>query len=191
MCIYAFCFSTSKIKIKKHLTNTISLFKRMQIITRNNSPRATEDRRWENQRMDSTEHAVRCGERRCRLFRSPYGDPKIQWDSGWKRERVREGWVGGRSRLSDGQFWHVSFASHWGLLGVVVFEFPHTLCPYEQRLSSLRRIRFREGRGTPGWTPSQCLSLGACSLAPWEEKYMFFHSQMMGSLRTCTWRPQL
>ncbi len=166
MCIYAFCFSISKIKIKKHLTNTISLFKRMQIITRKT---AQEPRKIERGRIKE---------------RIP---PNMPWDAGaemspvqialrrpqnpmrqWlkERERVREGWVGGRSRLSDA----VSFASHRGLLGVVVFGFPHTLCPYERRLSSPRRIRFREGRGTPGWTPSQCLSLGACSLAPWEEK---------------------
>ncbi len=193
MCIYVFCFSISKIKINKHLTNTISC-STDAIIHKENSPRATEDRTWENQRTDSTEHCrgdagrkiVACSDR-------PYGDPKIQWDSGWKRERES----GEKNELEedpDSQTPCCHLASHRGLLELVVFGFPHTLCPSTSgRLSSLRRIRFREGRGTQGELLHNVFHSALVHTLP-ERKNpnnVFSFSDDGDSERTCTWRPQL
>ncbi len=93
----------------------------MQIITRKTAqePRKIERGRIKEQFLanmpwDAESRDVACSDR-------PTEAPKSN-ETVVEKERVREGRVGGRSRLSDGQFRHVSFTLHWGLLGFL------TLC---------------------------------------------------------------
>lgn len=182
MCVYiCFLFQYLQNKNKKHLTNTISSFKRMQIITRKTAqePRKIERGRIKerfpaNMLWDAGSGDTACSDR---PTETPKSNERVV-------ERERESEKDELEEDPDSQTVSsdtVSFASLWGLLGVVLFGFPRTLCPYEHRLSSPRRIRFREGRGTPGWTPSRCLWLGACSLAPWDdvEKISTLHQHIL------------